>query len=120
MIITKEKTGIDLNVLSDFMEAHLVFTKEEFKDLIGELNTVAVEIWGDKFELKEVTSMGNDYYEYYDRKYDNNGYLSVGKYYNDFIVKIERPCKESHRFYRLNKAKAQTFINDCIKLLEGK
>lgn len=120
MIITREKTGIDLNVLSDFMEERLVFNKGEFKDLIDELKTVALEIWGDKFELKEVTGMGNDYYEYYDRKYDNNGYLSVVKKYNDFIVKIERPCKESHRFYRLNKAKAQTFINDCIKLLEEK
>lgn len=120
MIITREKTGIDLNVLSESMKERLVFTKEEFKEIIGELKGVAVEIWGDKFELKEVTSMGNDYDEYYDRKYDNNGYLSVGKHHNDFIVKIERPCKGSHRFYRLNKAKAQTFINDCVKLLEEK
>lgn len=117
--IKQLKTNIELDVNSEKMREQIEFTKEEFKSFVDELKNKATVIWKDKFELKEVTSMGNDYWEYYDRKYDNNGYLEVGKRADSYMVTIERPCKDSHRFYQLNKAKSQTFINDCIKLMEG-
>ncbi|WP_323709463.1 hypothetical protein [Mammaliicoccus sciuri] len=115
--IKQLKTNIELHVNSEKMREQIKFTKEEFKSFVDELKDMATAIWKDKFELKEVTSMGNDYWEYYDRKYDNNGYLSVGKTTNGYVVTVERPCEDSHRFYQLNKAKSQTFVNDCIKLL---
>lgn len=116
--IKKLKTNIELHVNSEKMREQIEFTKEEFKNFVDELKGKAITIWKDKFELKEISSMGNDYWEYYDRKYDNNGYLSVGKRTNGYMVTIERPCEDSHRFYQLNKAKSQTFLNDCIKLME--
>lgn len=116
--INRLKTNIELHVDSEKMREEIEFTKEEFKNFVEELKSKAITIWKDSFELKEITSMGNDYWEYYDRKYDNNGYLSVGKRTNSYMVTIERPSEDSHRFYQLNKAKSQTFINDCIKLLE--
>lgn len=116
--IKKLKTNIELHVNSEKMREQIEFTKEEFKNFVDELKGKAITVWKDKFELKEISSMGNDYWEYYDRKYDNNGYLSVGKRTNGYMVTIERPCEDSHRFYQLNKAKSQTFLNDCIKLME--
>lgn len=116
--INKLKTNLELHVESEKTREEIEFTKEEFKNFIEELKGKAIAIWKDKFELKEISSMGNDYWEYYDRKYDNNGYLKVGKRSNGYLITIERPCEDSHRFYQLNKAKSQTFINDCIKLLE--
>lgn len=116
--IKKLKTNIELHVNSEKMREQIEFTKEEFKNFVDELKGKAITIWKDKFKLKEISSMGNDYWEYYDRKYDNNGYLSVGKRTNGYMVTIERPCEDSHRFYQLNKAKSQTFLNDCIKLME--
>ena len=116
--INRLKTNLELHVESEKMREEIKLTKEEFKNFVEELEGKAIAIWKDKFELKEISSMGNDYWEYYDRKYDNNGYLKVGKRSNGYLITIERPCEDSHRFYQLNKAKSQTFINDCIKLLE--
>lgn len=117
IIYTKGKSGIELNVDSVAMREKIEMSPEEFQNFSNGLLDLANAIWDKNFELKEVTSMGNDYFEYYDRKYDNNGYLSIKKNADQFIVDIEKPCLESHRFYLLNKAKAQTFINDCLKLL---
>ncbi|MDK1672846.1 hypothetical protein QOK74_08170 [Staphylococcus saprophyticus] len=90
----------------------------EFQLFLLELNEVALAIWKEKFVPKEVTGMGNDFFEYYDRKCDNNGYLAIAKDNGIYTIKIERPCLESDYFYILNKAKAQTFVNDCFKLIK--
>lgn len=116
--IDQTKSRIELVVESELMSEKIKMNEMEFQLFTLELNEAAINIWKDKFQLQEVTGMGNDYFEYYDRKYDNNGYLSVAKDNGIYVIKIERPCLESDYFYILNKVKAQTFINECFKLLK--
>lgn len=52
------------------------FTPEVFNDIIKTLSTDASHIWNN-FTPRIAESLGADYYEYYDRKLDNNGYLSI-------------------------------------------
>lgn len=56
----------------------IYFNKEVFEELIKYIESISNEIWKD-FTPKEANSISSDYEEYYDRKYDNNGYLSIGK-----------------------------------------
>jgi hypothetical protein len=57
---------------------------------------------------KEAQSEGADYYEYYDREFDNNGYLSI----RDNALEIGRPILESNKLYQFNKKKMESFIYD--------
>lgn len=116
--IEKTKSRIELKVESELMIERIKMNELEFQLFTLELEEVAKDIWKDKFKPQEVTGMGNDYYEYYDRKYDNNGYLSLTENNGIYTIKIERPCLESNHFYILNKVKAQTFVNDCFKLIK--
>lgn len=115
MEISNNKTNITLNLKSKEMEEKVSFTEQSFKKFVKKFKLECYKIW-DTFEPKPVSSFGNDYWEYYDRKYDNNGYLSLRK----FGVTIERPSLECPYFYKFNKVKAQTFIYDCEKLLKEK
>ena len=76
-------------------------------ELLTYLEIVATEAWS-TFTPKEANSMGSDYYEYYDRELDNNGYLSL----RECGINVKRPYGESRRLYQFNKAKFQSFIHD--------
>lgn len=89
------------------------FTENQFKELVAHLEFVSNESWAN-FTPKEVNSMGSDYYEYYDKKLDCNGYLSFKGY--DLV--IERPSVESHRLYQFNKRKMESLIYDFQKQLD--
>ncbi|MGQ2381759.1 hypothetical protein ACT543_03740 [Lactiplantibacillus plantarum] len=56
----------------------------------------------------DVTGFGNDYYEYYDKKLDNNGYLGIR---GDCLV-IDRPYESDDKLYQFNKARFETFMYD--------
>ncbi|RKJ71334.1 hypothetical protein D7X33_22390 [Butyricicoccus sp. 1XD8-22] len=91
------------------------FDEEGFKELLGYLETVALESWKG-FEPKDADSMGADYYEYYDTEFDNNGYLSINSKY----LRVEAPnqLKENGsciRMYKFNKRKFESFIYDFRK-----
>ena len=62
----------------------------------------------------DVTGLGNDYYEYYDKKLDNNGYLGI----RDDRLVIERPYGSDEKLYQFNKARFETFMYD-LHLWEG-
>ncbi|PAD46690.1 hypothetical protein [Shouchella clausii] len=83
-----------------------------FREFIKE---AAEHAWGN-LKPKEASSLGADYYEYYDKELDNNGYLSIkGK-----EIHFERPQKDHRRVYKFNKRKMESFLFDLEKLREGK
>ncbi|MFO1442847.1 hypothetical protein KDN24_06415 [Bacillus sp. Bva_UNVM-123] len=88
------------------------FTPNEFNELYKYLETISHESWAN-FSPKEADSLGADYYEYYDRELDNNGYLRVRE--NELI--IERPFLESNKLYQFNKRKMESFIYDFKKII---
>lgn len=88
------------------------FTDEEFNDFVSYIEKVANESWT-KIVPKEANSCGSDYYEYYDRRYDDNGYLSIkGK-----VIDITAPYFSVDTLYQFNKPKIQSFIYDLRKEL---
>lgn len=90
------------------------FTPEVFGELLEYIEEVSNKSWKD-LTPKEADSFGSDYYEYYDRPLDNNGYLSL----TDNGLKIQRPTSEHHRAYQFNKPKMQAFIYDFRKKVNG-
>lgn len=86
LIVEYNKTNIifktnDKNIRNNYV-LKLYFDENVFKELI----------WNN-FNPKVADSIGSDYSEYYDRKYDNNGYLNI---YRDFSIRIENQTKTHH------------------------
>ncbi|UAT29530.1 hypothetical protein K7T73_13065 [Bacillus badius] len=88
------------------------FTDEEFKDFAGYIEEIANEAWSNVVP-KEAHSEASDYDEYYDRKYDANGSLSIS---NKGIL-IIAPYWSVDTLYQFNKPKIQSFIYDLRKKL---
>lgn len=96
------------------------FSQSEFKEFVAYMEQIAEKAWK-SFVPKEADSMGADYWEYYDRDFDNNGYLSVGKYF----VSVDGPANQPKtdnpivRLYKFNKRKFESFVYDLHKALGG-
>ncbi|MCC2248943.1 hypothetical protein JUJ52_03090 [Virgibacillus sp. AGTR] len=90
------------------------FTADELKDFLAYITKVANEAWTN-ITPKEAYSMDSDYDEYYDRRYDNNGYLSI----TDSGIVIEAPHLSKDTLYQFNKAKIQSFLYDLEKKQQG-
>lgn len=86
------------------------FTPNVFTELVKYITEVANTVWKN-LTPKDATSEASDYYEYYDKEFDNNGYLRIG--HNKLI--IEGPHLTTGRLYQFNKAKMQSFIYDLSK-----
>lgn len=96
------------------LKYNFIFSNEVLKDIYDTLNKMGILIWKE-ITPKEATSEGSDYYEYYDRELDNNGYLEI---FSSSLI-IERPSVESKRLYKFNKSKFQSFIYDLEKALNN-
>lgn len=92
------------------IETLFQFDQKEFVELIHHFRLISEEAWT-AFEPKVSDSLGSDYYEYYDRKLDNNGYLSL----RENGLSIERPMKNEKRLYQFNKRKMESFLFDAEK-----
>ena len=88
----------------------LYFSKDVFKEITKCLESISKDMWKD-FNSKEADSISSDYEEYYDRKYDNNGYLTI----KEGFLSIERPCETCPYMYKFNKRKMESFIYDLNK-----
>ena len=97
------------NVKRDYY-LNVYFDKEVFEELIKYTESISNKIWND-FTPKEADSISSDYAEYYDRKYNNNGCLSIGENF----FKIERPCIECPYMYKFNKRRMESFMYDLNK-----
>ncbi|PAV30254.1 hypothetical protein CIL05_07235 [Virgibacillus profundi] len=86
------------------------FSDEDFKRFMEYIKEAANESWAN-ITPKEANSMGTDYDEYYDRRYDDNGYLTIG----DYGIKIRAPYWSTDTLYQFNKPKIQSFIYDLQK-----
>lgn len=86
------------------------FSDVDLEHLITHLETAANEAWNN-FAPKEADSIGSDYDEYYDRRYDNNGYLQIRSHGID----VSAPYGSTDTLYQFNKAKAQSFLYDLRK-----
>ena len=114
LIIESNKNNIifktdSKNVKRDYY-LNVYFDKEVFEELIKYTESISNKIWND-FTPKEADSISSDYAEYYDRKYDNNGCLSIGENF----FKIERPCIECPYMYKFNKRRMESFMYDLNK-----
>lgn len=78
---------------------------------------MARQVWPD-LVLKEVTSFGNDYAEYYDKEFDNEGLASIES--DGISFWPPAPHLGSNRLYRFTKAKIQTYLFDLQKHAELK
>ena len=97
------------NVKRDYY-LNVYFDKEVFEELIKYTESISNKIWND-FTPKEADSISSDCAEYYDRKYDNNGCLSIGENF----FRIERPCIECPYMYKFNKRRMESFMYDLNK-----
>ena len=90
-------------------ETNTVYITEDF---VSSFKALACSVWKD-LNPKEATSYGSDYWEYYDRELDNNGYLSI----KNGEMEFELPAYHlgNIRCYKFNKAKVQSFIYDLEK-----
>lgn len=89
------------------------FKPLEFAEFALYMEQTANECWKDVIP-KEAHSMGSDYDEYYDRKYDDNGYLSI----EEFEIRIVAPYWSTDTLYQFNKPKIQSFLYDLKKKME--
>lgn len=111
LVIEKDKKNIILktnykNIERDYY-LNLHFNKDVFIEIANYLEIISKDIWED-FEPKIANSLSSDYEEYYDRKYDNNGYLHT----KDTSLKLERPDDECPYMYKFNKRRMESFIYD--------
>ncbi|WP_313804792.1 hypothetical protein [Cytobacillus sp.] len=88
------------------------FSKEGFKEFATYIEEIANEAWSN-IEPKEANSVGSDYDEYYDRKYDANGSLCI----SEKGIGIMAPYWSVDTLYQFNKPKIQSFIYDLRKKL---
>lgn len=94
-IHTEEKQILDYLFYLDSVEI-LHYLKEQ-----------ATKVWK-SFRPKEANSSGADYWEFYDKNTDNNGYLEVSK---EALV-FRSPGDETTLLYQFNKRKMESFIYD--------
>jgi hypothetical protein len=98
--------------LSDKHKVAFEFYPESFVELLNYIEDVSGESWAN-LNPQEANSCGADYYEYYDRELDNNGYLSI----RDGSLNIDRPFLSSNKLYQFNKRKMESFIYDFRKIV---
>lgn len=103
--------SLSKDVSSKSYDFDLEFTKDIFKELIEYIEEISQISWKG-LKPKGADSLGSDYFEYYDRVFDNNGYLTIGE--NKLIV--QRPSLDSPKLYQFNKRKMQSFLYDIAEI----
>lgn len=106
------------NVNPTEIERKYTFSEDVFTEFVAYMEKIAQESWT-SFAAKEADSAGADYDEYYDKEFDNNGSLSIGR----LVLRVEGPFqpKTSNpiiRLYKFNKRKFESFIFDLRELVE--
>jgi hypothetical protein len=111
LIVKSRKSAVFFEVENHkHYQCLIEFTKEGFEEFVKYIEEIANKSWGGLIP-KEANSLGADYYEYYDKELDNNGYLTV----RDYWLLLERPFLDSSRFYKFNKRKMESFLYDLKK-----
>ncbi|MEJ3719176.1 hypothetical protein WGM54_14235 [Paenibacillus polymyxa] len=90
------------------------FELKDFVELYNYINMIANEAWSN-LSPKGADSLGSDYYEYYDKELDTNGYLRIRKN----TISIDRPALNGQKLYQFNKKKMESFIYDFEKFVKS-
>lgn len=88
------------------------FSEKEFNVFLNYIKEAANKSWKN-VTPKEASSIGSDYNEYYDRRYDDNGSLWI----TEKGISIIAPYLSTDTLYQFNKLKIQSFIYDLEKKL---
>lgn len=115
LVINHRKSAVFFETGIDFEGYNISFkfNQETFLEVLKHIKHAASESWSN-IEPRDATSESSDYYEYYDREFDNNGLLSL----KENKINLHRPIRESNRLYKFNKRKMETFLFDCQKYLK--
>ena len=81
---------------------------ENVEDVYNYFNDLFKTTWKD-FSPKVANSISSDYYEYYDKRLENNGYLAL---YKTYRLTFGKPVPDNNRLYIFNKRRAESFIYD--------
>lgn len=92
---------------------HFKFTKSDFEDFLENFIQACEFAWKD-FSPTEANSLMSDYFEYYSKEFDNNGYLSI----RENTIILDPPYGSTQELYKFNKAKARTFVYDLAKQIQ--
>lgn len=117
LLVVKNKKAVVYFELGNVLQGYdfsFKFDAKVFKELIDYLEECSAESWSE-IKLRDATSEASDYYEYYDKEFDNNGYLGISTMFDNCLT-FERPVLESLRLYKFNKRKMETFLYDLKKL----
>ncbi|MGG1650484.1 hypothetical protein ABHN03_16830 [Paenibacillus sp. NRS-1775] len=118
LIIKHRKSAVifemNRNQINNKYKVTYNFELKDFVELYNYIKMIANEAWTN-LSPKEADSLGSDYYEYYDKELDTNGYLRIGKN----TIYIDRPTLDGHKLYQFNKKKMESFIYDFEKLTKS-
>lgn len=105
LIVRVNRSNIQIHTeRKDLLDYQFDLNVELFKFLF--LKEQSVKVWK-TFTPKAADSFGADYWEFYDRNTDNNGYLEI---WNE--LKFQSPNDETTLLYQFNKRRMESFIYD--------
>lgn len=108
LIVRVNRSNIQIHTeRKDLLDYQFDLNVELFKFLKEQ----AVKVWK-TFTPKEADSFGSDYWEFYDRNTDNNGYLEIRN-----ELKFQSPNDETTLLYQFNKRRMESFIYDIENLI---
>lgn len=111
LIVRVNRSNIQIHTeRKDLLDYQFDLNVELFKFLKEQ----AVKVWK-TFTPKAADSFGADYWEFYDRNTDNNGYLDIE--ITNKSLRFESPSAETTLLYQFNKRKMQSFIYDLENLI---
>lgn len=103
LIVRVNRSNIQIHTeRKDLLDYQFDLNVELFKFLKEQ----AVKVWK-TFTPKEADSFGSDYWEFYDKNTDNNGYLEIRN-----ELKFQSPNDETTLLYQFNKRRMESFIYD--------
>lgn len=90
------------------------FSSETLEEFISYMQEVGSSSWS-SINPRVADSEGSDYYEYYDRETDNNGYLG----FKNNTLSVDGPMQKKTnkpviRLYKFNKRKFESFLYDLL------
>lgn len=108
LIVRVNRSNIQIHTeRKDLLDYQFDLNVELFKFLKEQ----AVKVWK-TFTPKVADSFGSDYWEFYDKATDNNGYLDIR---NEMLI-FGSPSEETTLLYQFNKRRMESFIYDMESL----
>ncbi|HJA24424.1 MAG TPA: hypothetical protein H9958_09525 [Candidatus Limosilactobacillus intestinavium] len=104
VIVRTNRSNIQIHTkVKELLDYHFYLDSDE---ILHYLQDQATKVWK-SFAPKEADSFGADYWEFYDKATDNNGYLRIS---NDGVIVFGSPSVETTLLYQFNKRRMESFI----------